>query len=465
MESANRFIKISVLALGIAGALASGHAHAAAFQLKENSVKAQGRAMAGAGSALGDASVVVNNPAVMSTFTEKAIQVDVTAIDLSYQFTGGGSAAAGSPLQQPLTGGDGGDAGGLAAVPAMAIVLPLSDRFEYLTVGAMVSAPFGLKTEYDRDWVGRYHAVESDLKFIDLTLAASVELSDRFSVGFGAIYEHAEVTLSNAIDLGSGLCANPQTTALCFLPNPIQGPFGPQKNDGFVSINGTSNSLGWLVGLNWRPTDSVSLGYSYRSEIDHEISGTADFQIPANVRAVVGPNIYRPGNVEGSGGGADLTTPDTHTFSGTWMVNDRFSLMAEAILTGWDSLEEVRIQFENPAQADSAEDYLWEDSWFYSVGGEYRFSDAFTFRAGVARDDSPVSRPYRTPRLPDQDRMWYAIGLTWSASPNLDISANYVKIDIVDTPEVDIVSTSGSRITGDFEGGADLYGISAQYRF
>lgn len=461
MQLATRFTQISVLAFGIAAAMASGQAQAAGFQLKENSVKAQGRAMAGAGSAQGDASVVVNNPAVMSTFTQTTVQADVTAIDLSFEFRGSGTAAAGSPLQQPLSGGNGGQAGGLAAVPALSLVVPLQDRFEYLTLGAMVSAPFGLATHYDHDWAGRYHGVESDLVFIDLTLAASVELSDRFSVGFGAIYEHAEATLSNAIDFGSGICANPQTTSLCFLPNPVQGPYGPQRNDGFATINGTSNSLGWLVGMNWRPIDRLSLGYTYRSEIDHEIRGTADFTVPANVT----PIFASTGQFVDTGGGADLTTPSTHSLSTTWQATDRFALMAEATLTGWDSLEEVRIQYENPRQPDTAEDYLWEDSWFYSVGGEYEFSDAFTFRAGVARDDSPVSRPYRTPRLPDQDRMWYALGLTWSASERLDISANYARIQMADTPEVDIRSTSGSRLVGEYDGGADLYGISAQYRF
>ena len=103
MEFAKNITRISALALGIAGALACGQANAAAFQLKENSAKAQGRAMAGAASAKGDASVVVNNPAVMSTFDRTTVQGDVTAVDLSFRFNGGGTAAAGSPLQQPLT--------------------------------------------------------------------------------------------------------------------------------------------------------------------------------------------------------------------------------------------------------------------------------------------------------------------------------------------------------------------------
>jgi long-chain fatty acid transport protein len=461
MEFVSKATRISALALGIAGALACGQAQASAFQLKENSVKAQGRAMAGSASAKGDASVVVNNPAVMSTFTEKTVQTDLTAIDLSFDFTGGGTAAAGSPLARPLTGGNGGNAGGVSVVPAASFILPLSGEFEYLTLGAMISAPFGLKTDYDSDWVGRYHALESDVKLVDLTLAASLELSDSFSVGLGLVYERADVTLSNAIDFGSAICRI--NIAACITPNPVSAPYGPQKNDGMVKIHGTNNGLGWIAGANWRPTDNLSFGYSHRSEIDHELEGSGDFTVPANVVPVLAAGA--PGQFLDGDAGAKLTTPSIDTFSGTWQTNERLALMAEVSRTDWSSLKEIRITFDNAAQPDSAEDYNWKESWFYSVGGEYAFNDKFTFRAGVARDDSPISRPYRTPRMPDQDRMWYSVGLTWKATENFDLSASYVKIDLVDTPEVDILSSSGSRLVGEYDGGADLYGISAQYRF
>src|SRR3546814_3800154 len=154
----------------------------------------------------------------------------------------GGSAAEGGPHAQALTGGNGSDAGGLNVVPAMSFIKPLSGQFEYVTLGAMISAPSGLKTEYDDTWAGRYHAIDSDVKVIDLTLAASLDLSDRFSVGVGLVYEPSDVTLSNAIDFGSGIFANPQTQPLCFMPNPVTGPYGPQKQAGKVSVNGTDNS-------------------------------------------------------------------------------------------------------------------------------------------------------------------------------------------------------------------------------
>jgi long-chain fatty acid transport protein len=444
MQSANNFVRISALALGIAGALAVGNAKAEAFHLKENSVKAEGRAMAGAASAKGDTSVVVNNPAVMSTFTQTTAQVDATLIDLSFKFNGGGR----DGLGNPLTGDNGGDAGGLNPVPAMSIVAPLHGGFEGLTVGAMVSAPFGLKTEYDNGWVGRYHALTSDVKVVDLTLAASVNLSDTFSVGAGLIIERADVTLSNAIDFGTGIC---KLAAIFCAPG---SAYGPQMNDGAAKIEGHDTNLGWIVGA------------SHRSEVDHEISGTADFTVPANVAPLLA--IGAPGQYLDGKGGAKLTLPSIDTVSVTWQATDKLALMSEYQRTDWHSLQEIRITFGNPQQPDTAETYAWEDSNFYSLGGEYKFNDAFTFRAGLGRDESPVSRPYRTPRLPDTDRNFYSAGLTWAPGEHWEISGSYTRVALIHKPEVEIVSVDsgqGALLEGKFSGGADLYGISAQYKF
>ena len=67
--------------------------------------------------------------------------------------------------------------------------------------------------------------------------------------------------------------------------------------------------------------------------------------------------------------------------------------------------------------------------------------------------------------MPDQDRMWYSLGLTWTASEHFELSASYVKVDLADTPEIDIRSSSGARLEGDFDGGANLFGVSAPYQF
>lgn len=82
--------RMAALTLGITTALVFHEAHASGFQIKENSVKAQGRAFAGSGVAAGDASVVSNNPAAMVQFEGTTFQADVTVIDVGFEFEGGG---------------------------------------------------------------------------------------------------------------------------------------------------------------------------------------------------------------------------------------------------------------------------------------------------------------------------------------------------------------------------------------
>ncbi|UOF15459.1 outer membrane protein transport protein [Lysobacter capsici] len=455
MQPSHRYTRLTAIALGIAGVISFGSAGASGFQIRENSVKNQGRAFAGSAVAKDDASVVSNNPAAMVNLDSTTVRTDVTVIDLTAKFRGGGTSAAGTPL----TGGNGGDPGDAQPVPALAIVVPLSGAFDKVTLGASVSAPFGLKTEYDRDWVGRYHAVESDVKTIDLTLSAAVALTDRFSVGFGVVYERAEVTLTSAADLGSLICAgNPA----CRSP---ASPFGPQRNDGLVDVTGDDNGLGWLVGFQFKPTDKLSIGYSHRSEIDHDISGTVDFTVPAAVAGAAAGNPVLAARIADGPGGAKLTTPSVDTLSVSYAFTDNFRMMADVQATDWHSLREVDIRRHNALNSQvSFEDFEWEDTMMYALGAEFDLNDAFTLRAGAAYDETPTNDRTRTPRLPDNDRMLYSVGLTWNASEHLSVDAAYTRIEI-DSPSIDVRNSTGAHLVGKFKGHADLFGIAAQYKF
>lgn len=463
MQASSRVIHLSALALGIAGALALGPANASGFQIKENSVKAMGRAFAGSASASGDASVVANNPAAMTTFKKNTLQTDVTVIDLSADFTGGGVAAAGSPLQQPLRGGNGGNPGDVTPVPALSAIFPLGDSG--VTVGAMISAPFGLKTEYDPGWVGRYTALESDVKTIDLTLSAAFDFGSEVSFGIGLVYERAEATLSKAIDFGSSICSI--NVALCVTPDPVNAPYGPQKNDGTIEVTGDDTGIGWIIGMHVHPSEQVAIGISHRSEISHELQGTADFTVPANVSPLLA--FARPGQFVDGAGRAPLTTPAIDTLSVTYGITDRFTLLGEVSRTQWSSLQNVSIYFGNPAQQPNpaVEDFKWEDTVFASIGAEFEVSDRFVLRAGLARDETPTNNETRTPRLPDADRDWISVGLTWAPSDTWEVNAGYTRI-MVDDPTVDLdaqIGTSGSTLRGSFAADVNLFGLSAQYRF
>jgi long-chain fatty acid transport protein len=436
--------RVTALALGIAGVLAFAQAQASGFQIKENSTKALGRAFAGSAAAAGDASVVSNNPAAMSTFKQGAVQADVSVIDLSADFTGGGTTAFGTPL----SGGNGGDPGDPTPVPSIAAIFPVGDTG--MTLGAQVSAPFGLKTEYDSNWAGRYNAVKSDVKTYDLTLSASFDFGSEVSFGAGLVYQRAEATLSNAIDFGTLLAAGG-----------VPG-FAPQNADGLATVKGDDTGIGWIIGMHIHPNERTSIGFSHRSEIDHDLEGNADFNVPANAAAVLA--FAAPGQFVDTTALAPLTTPAVDTISVSYGVTDSLTLLADFSRTQWSSLENVTIYF-GSEQAPSVEDFSWQDTVFASIGAEWQLNDAFTLRAGYAQDQTPTKIETRTPRLPDEDRQWGSIGVTWKASDALEVSAAFTHI-FVDDPKISgLVSSSGSSLTGSYDADVNLFGLSAQYKF
>lgn len=448
----NGFMRVTALAIGIAGALTLGNAHASGFQIRENSVRNLGRANAGT-TVSNDASVVANNPAAMVNFDKAAIRVDLTDIDLDAEFTGTGRTAVGTPI----TGGNGGDPGDPTLVPAISAVFPLSGALDNVTLGVSVDAPFGLKTEYDPNWVGRYNAIKSDVKTVDLNLSAAVAVTDRFSIGFGAIVQRADVTLSNAIDFGTAVCAGSGNPANCFN---TAYPFRPQLFDGSVEVKGDDTGFGWRVGLQWRPTDKLAFGLAHRSEIDHNLQGTADFTVPAAIAAIpsVG-SVYRDTAVT-----APLTTPSVTTASVQYNFTDSFRLMADWQQTDWHSLQAVRI-FRSGGGVLGNEPFQWKDTNFYSLGGEWDLSPSWTLRAGIAKDESPTNDTYRTPRLPDKDRKIFTIGATWNVTDAFSVDAAYMRINVDDPTINGARSSSGSTLTGVFNAHADLFGLAAQFKF
>jgi long-chain fatty acid transport protein len=259
--------KKGLLSAAILFCLTCQGAFASGFQLKEDDAAGLGRAYAGSTSAPDDAAVVVNNPAAMIDLKAPTLQADVTGVNFSTNFHGGGTDA----LGQPLTGGNGGDGGTTKAIPALFFAMPLTDRW---AIGAGFNVPFGFQTNYDPGWVGRYQALESKLQSLAITVSAAYALTDNFSIGASVIGQRTSATLSQAVDFGAILAVNPA------LP---PGIFLPQSADGFAQVKGNDWGYGWQLGFLWKATDADRIGFNYHSKIDHTLTGNATFGVPANV--------------------------------------------------------------------------------------------------------------------------------------------------------------------------------------
>jgi long-chain fatty acid transport protein len=66
--------------------------------------------------------------------------------------------------------------------------------------GLLNLAPFGLKTEYDPSWAGRYIAIKPEMKTMGFNPVVAYKINDAFSFGPGVVYQNAETELTNAIN-------------------------------------------------------------------------------------------------------------------------------------------------------------------------------------------------------------------------------------------------------------------------
>ena len=439
-------LSLSLLPAALVAALVAQHAGASGFQLREDDAAGLGRAYAGSTAAPDDAAVVVNNPAAMIDLRAPVIQGDVSGVNFSTHFSGTGFDA----LGRPLSGGNGGDGGTTKAVPALFFAMPLNDRW---AIGAGVTVPFGFQTSYDPTWVGRYQALDSKLQSPAVTLSAAYKLSDTFSIGASAIAQRTSATLTQAVNFGTILAANPQ------LP---PGTFLPQSADGFASIKGDDRGYGWQLGFLWKPTDADRIGFDYRSKIDHTLSGNATFGLPTSVAGVFAQSPV-PLFVD-THGAAEFSTPATAEASWWHTLNEQWSFGADVGYTHWSTLKGLTVTYANPAQPSSTEVFDWSNSWFGSIGAEYRFAPEWTLRGGLAIDGTPTSAATRDPRVPDATRRWATVGLGYRPNEHWNIDAGYAHLFVNDA-HVQDVSPTHDVLIGAFANKGILLGVSAQYKF
>jgi long-chain fatty acid transport protein len=106
---------------------------------------------------------------------------------------------------------------------------------------------------------------------------------------------------------------------------------------------------------------------------------------------------------------------------------EKYALLADASWTGWSSIQELRIVRDTGTTVSLTPEH-WKDTWRYALGATYAMNDVVTLRAGVALDETPVPDETRTPRLPDTDRTWVAVGARWQPSPSLLLDFGYAHL-------------------------------------
>jgi long-chain fatty acid transport protein len=395
-----------VFAVMLCGLAASGEAAATGYELREQSAVSQGASFAGAAAKTDDPSFLYFNPAATAWLPGTQTSIVGSGI------FGWAEAQAGSAARTAVLGGStvtgtlGGDAAQDAFLPAMHGSIALGDRWH---LGLSVTSPWGLVTKYPADFIGRYHALTSSLKTVNIAPSVSWRPLPNLAIGAGLQIQYADARLSQAADLGAVGFLNPALR---------RAGFRPGGADGRATVTGSDTAVGWQVGAQYEPAPGLRLGAAFRSAMFHTLRGEAQFDgVPAPLRSGFVP----------SAGKAKLTTPESLTLGAALKLSDRWTLLSGAEWTNWSRFRELTVRFDD-GRAPSVTEERWRDSWFVSLGAEYQVSKTLAVRTGVAWDQSPVPDGTRTPRIPDTDRYWLSAGASWQPMPQVTLSAAYSHI-------------------------------------
>ena len=448
--------------------LSAGGVSASLFQLAEVSTSGLGMAYAGNAAVADNASVVANNPALMTKFKRPEISAGGVLVDTDLTVRGitsnGNQAYAGNVVPT-------------APIPNMYFVLPVNDDFSF---GLGYNVNYGLKTKYPTDFAAGSLGGNTELQAHNFNLSGAYKLGYGFSIGAGlnVVYSKAEFIrhLGDNAEAGAarakagaaqaraaaakanaaGLTA--QAQALTAAANQYQALgnllSSYKRSTEVARVSGDEWSLGWNAGLVYELNENHRWGLAYHSPVDVKFKGHYSNGISAATGNAI---VAFPTASQEFLGKLTLNLPAYWELSGFHKLTDRLAVQYSWKRTEWSRLKTL------DAYGTKGEHYLhkqedFSDASRYALGVSYDVSEPLTLRAGIAYDEN-ASTNHPSISIPDTNRMWYSVGATYRVTPALSVDAGYAFL-------------RGTANSFDEKGTAfkikargNLYGLNLNYKF
>ncbi|MEG0803012.1 MAG: long-chain fatty acid transporter FadL, partial [Citrobacter sp.] len=385
-------------ALAVAVAIISTQAWSAGFQLNEFSSSGLGRAYSGEGAIADDAGNASRNPALIMMFDRPTFSAGAVYIDPDVNISG----------KSPFTGRstDADNIAPTAWVPNAHFVMPINEQFGW---GASVTSNYGLATEFNDSYIVGEYGGKTDLKTVNLNLSGAYRLNDSwsFGLGFNAVYADAK------IERYSG----EMTAAL------------PKVSPKIASMEGDEWGYGWNAGILYELDKDNRWGLTYRSEVKIDFDGDYKSGIRSQANALPGAGVTFPWGTTNTTvpGALTLNLPEMWELSGYNRVAPQWAVHYSIAYTSWSQFQELKATGTN-GQTLFYKEEGFRDSYRLALGTTYYMDKNWTFRTGIAYDDSPVPADKRSISIPDQDRLWLSAGTTYAFNEDasIDIGASYM---------------------------------------
>jgi long-chain fatty acid transport protein len=363
----------------VATILASCQAMAGGLWLNDFGDFAGGRASAGASAGIDGASTIAHNAA------------SATRIEGDQLFVSGGAYLPDIKFDVEYTtprlgDNNGGSAGKTAPAASMAYVHNFDDS--KWSTGIYLGGFAGAGLTYNDDWTGRYNATDVNLLLMILAPTVAYQLTDRLSVGLSAQVWYSEFEQKLAVPR-----------------------LRPGLEDGRAKVDGDDVGASFTLGTMYELSERTRFGIHYQSKIDAKWDG--------NLKV-------NPAGLEVSSD-TELTMAEYVRAAVYQQLDDQWSVH---FTIGWDNWSQLDNIFISGPERGAGLDTSWRDTYHYAWGAEYQLNDKWAFTSGVAYDTNPVDASNRTPELPVDRQIHYAVGSRYQLSSDLTVGGyvNYADL-------------------------------------
>lgn len=386
------------------------------FQVNFQGQKQQGMGSAGTALAL-DGSTLFFNPGAASFVEKSSLNTGFTPVFANILFEENGTqetARTNSPMGTPFS----------------FYGLYKKSQESKLAYGLAVYTPFGSTVQWEDGWMGRFAITRLQLRSIFFQPTVSYKINDKLGVGAGFVLCSGKVNLQKDI--------------------PVQFPDSSYAN---AELAGSALGFGFNAGLYFSPTDKLSFGLTYRSQVNMAVSeGQATFNVPSSLDANFPDGTFS----------SSLPLPQVATFGVGYSPSDKLKLAADVNFVGWKAYDTLAFDYaQNTASLiDTKSARVYENIFSFRLGGQYLLNEDLAFRLGVSYGITPVQDGYVTPETPDANRLGYTGGLGYKVGDHfeLDASVLFVKVLRSDT-------NLETGLSGKFTTIAVAPGLSLIYNF
>lgn len=371
-------------------------------------------ALSGITAAADDASVAGNNPAAITRFDSRNMRVELLTFYTDNTWEG----QIGDELS--FTSND----TSTTIIPSGNMVMPLKNDwfFGFTILGS------GSSDDYPDGWPGRYFIEEYSLVYLSAYPSIAKKVNDKLSLAASLALTYTSYEQIKAV------------------PN-----LDPGLGDGRLKIEADGGTVGFSLSSLYEFSDRTRVGLVYRSELDAELEGDANF-------SDLGPtteSILDAAGLLGASVDINSRTPQAITAGLFHEFADGGAVVFDAVWADFSEFQLSEVFVNGDQLIESTVEY--DDIYAFSVAYNRPISDRWMIGFGALYVDDMIDDDQRSLTL-RLDSMWAAgIGVEWQWTPTRAISATLNYIQLGDAPVTSASIPIIGPVTGEYSDRGTIY--------